>query len=356
MATRAGHEWCRAGPAAGSRNDGSRSPPARKPVFCDAFVQLYIKAGRFTRTNLICLKRLSELAGSKHGRERRELAGILVVPLARLLAVAACILLSAAEAKASVRDVCRAVADQTRSEPFVEVLNAGYLTFLATRHSVDPKSETFRLVEDVIRGGAFDVVLVEASPDEETSSVVNEAQYASQTAAALGLPVVRADLGQKATRGTLAQWGVSELDIVASLTLRHISAKAQVGRYDPGKFTAQVAASLAQMQEGRFGRLYVLDDVLGWYRNSYGLAADADSEFTRRGQPCRRGRAGQVLALLTNARNVHLASLIARHMARAQKVLVVYGAGHYFPIQDAFGDDPPNRLVADGDAQARNPD
>lgn len=222
------------------------------------------------------------------------------------------------------------------------------LWFVATRHSDKLGSQTFRTVADVMESTSPTLAIVEGLETaagensgaetlrslEDSTFRGGEARYAAMLAARRGIPFVGGEMSAVPLNDALLKAYPREAVIKAYLT-RDIFGRARVQPFETeADFRAYIqrAANRLAVTDGR-----LWDPVLvrgDWFIQTYGLP-DGVSDFSA-GTPCGTSDSSEVIAKITELRNLHLYELIVAKVRTHARVVVVYGSGHLRALRAPF--------------------
>ncbi|WP_133244945.1 hypothetical protein [Caulobacter radicis] len=229
------------------------------------------------------------------------------------------------------------------------------LRFLATRHSGDLDSQTFRGVREILATSGLRSVVVEGI---DTSLGINpnlsryrsmsatnfrggEATYATMLAAQSGVDYIGGEIGIVEINRKLAK-SFSVEEIRRAYLVREVSSRANVrGFQDEADFRKFVIAMIEHFGSLDESLVWSSETASDWYISTYGLPLSREVSVLQRGSPCGQDKYAPVILEMTNVRNRHLLALIERTASRAPSLAVVYGSGHLrallAPLEKTFG-------------------
>lgn len=162
----------------------------------------------------------------------------------------------------------------------------------------------------------------------------SESQYAELLASRLGVMVLGGEPHQPDLVHQLIVSGRNREDVLGTLVARAMRSRIVVGQRPDATTFSRQALELTQRYLDEVPELQTAEfDFTRWYESRFGLHPLRDPDLGERGSPCGPGLASDIVHQLTVARNKHLMMLIRKALALEPKVGVVFGAGHYFALQ-----------------------
>jgi hypothetical protein len=241
------------------------------------------------------------------------------------------------------------------------------LTYVAAEHSNDAKGKTFSLVTRAFGGASAKIAILEGFPAkmgesptpliDHSNSVANtpadaEPYLAVRLARAKGIKFIGAEPDDRDVLASVRKDGLTANDLFALYVLRQIEQWTReekiVGHNDP-KLSHLVSnyvtifARDAAVQLPEFASVATLDGFKAWYKKTNGLDFEASyrPEDAWPPSPKSNRKSNAQIAIVSNAREAHILSVIRASLKTYKSAVVVYGFSHHDmqapALEAAFG-------------------
>ena len=236
-----------------------------------------------------------------------------------------------------------------RAAPFVARFQgaSGAVTFIATAHSDEVASPSFRLVAAVLRDSPAGLLIVEGvptslGPNPELLTQADtppargryaggEARYGAALALAAGATVIGGEPDDADIAHALLRQGYGPADVLGAHVVRALGSELRMGGARPGESLRLAAQHVVDHYAGLLGRP-VRFDFSDWYRARFGRPFEDDPALAEHGSPCGGGPIPALVHRMSELRNAHLARLTLDELSRARAVTLIFGAGHFAPL------------------------
>lgn len=243
--------------------------------------------------------------------------------------------------------------------PYVSFLN-GKLAYVAVKHDQGVESPTFQLIKKTIDDFKPSIIILEGSAAHVGISPLNlpsyyercqpdffkcgEPQYTGWLAFKKRIPIVFGEPTDEDVKKEFLARKYTEQDLLGYYFLRYYNEKSVSGEQEFNKSTTWFRS------EERFNipssLVFTYQDFLKWYLSKTGKAFDpqhVEDPFSKN-----LGRFLLVLAQkISNYRDANITRMVAHYLDRYDKVMVVYGAGHFATqrkvLEKMFPDSPRSR-------------
>jgi hypothetical protein len=224
------------------------------------------------------------------------------------------------------------------------------LWYLASKHSVDSKSETFRLIEHVFKSQKIDVVVVEGfetrlgvNPKSISDYILAEQKknpysngepaFVIENSVKRGVPFIGGEPSEKDIFRTALDRGFTAQDMIGFEFVRRMP---QLKRAGTVKDMGTLGREFSSYSLGRAMDLDLKDfkfsfaDFSKWYRKNQSQELSVESGDKGETAPMNGHYFTQKISLVvTRLRDEHIINTIAELLNQHKSVFVVYGSSHY---------------------------
>lgn len=228
-----------------------------------------------------------------------------------------------------------------KQAPYVSFLN-GKLAYIAVRHDQGIESPTFRLIKKTIDDFKPNIIILEGSETREGISPLNlfsyyegcqpdfskcgEPNYAGWLAFKEGIPIVFGEPTDEDVKKEFLAKKYTEQDLLGYYFLRYYNEQSVSGKKEFNESMPWFRSERRFNIPSSFGFTY--QDFLKWYFRKTGKPFNpqhVEDPFSKK-----LGRSLLVLAQkISNYRDENITRMIADYLGRYDRVMVVYGAGHF---------------------------
>lgn len=232
------------------------------------------------------------------------------------------------------------------------------LTFVATEHTTDPDSPTFRKIAQSFTRARPLKLIIEGvdtawgdNPEAITSMIPGrllpdassfaraEGVYSASLAVEASIAFVGGEPTAAELNKALLKEGFQRRDIFFTNMLKYLNQNRIAGEFTtPLDPAFDRAYSYWSQQEARdiASNAYTLNEFKAWYTQSFGKLLTEDPDWIVRFYPSADTLSGRITSAQMLLRDRHLHDVAIASVQTAQRVMMVYGASHLATLWTAF--------------------